>query len=50
MCFSVDLYLAGHLSEGRAEGLKRYSVQVERAGARLSGLIRALEKKHGAEG
>lgn len=48
MSFSVALYLAGHLSRGEAEGLKRYSAKVERAGARLSGLIRTLERKHDA--
>ena len=33
MAFSVALYLAGHLARGEAEGLKRYSAKVERAGA-----------------
>ena len=47
MAFSAALYLAGHLSDGKAEGLKLYAVKVERAGKKIAGLIRRIERNEG---
>jgi len=49
MAFSAALYLAGHMAGGKAEGLKLYAVKVERAGKKIAGLIRRIERNEGRE-